>query len=280
MVNYGHGYEASAWYILEVTEGTTPATPSYLALANHMEIKENESPAPNGVRKSGAVDYASFQKGRVKPVISLTFHPTQANGLAFLVNFLSTDNSFTLVTKNQNTGQFFRRYVGCKVKTGSIKVKIFPKEDVVELSCDVWAWSIQYADVGGSSYEAIPTTAVNWSDVTIKIGGSTVTDWWDAEFTVDNDLYLIPDNTGAVQMIKRGTRECKGNCTRGVLVTDQVQTEIQDVEAATVVTFEIDLLSHTFQFNGGVYTDIDVTNNITDMQSKKLQFQGATLTIT
>src|SRR5690348_12449781 len=91
-----HGYECAAYYILESSEGTTPATPSYLALANNVEIKENESPKPNGVRLSGSVDYASFQKGVVKPTITATFHPTQANGLAFIVNYLSTDSAFTL----------------------------------------------------------------------------------------------------------------------------------------------------------------------------------------
>jgi len=275
-----HGYEASAWYILEVTEGTTPATPAYLALANHVEIKENESPKPNGVRKSGSVDYASFQKGVVKPMITVTFRPTQANGLNFLVNYLSTDNAFTLVTKNQNTGQFLRRYVGCKVKSGSVKCKLYPKEDVTEVTCEIWGWSIQYADISGSTYETIPTTAINWSDVTVKIAASTVTDWWEANFDVTNDLYRIVDNTGATTQIKRGTREAKGDITRSVSLTDQVQTEIQAVEASTVTAFEVDLLAHTFVFSGGVYTDVDVTNPITDMSSKKLSFQGATFTQT
>lgn len=281
MVNYQHGYEASAWYISEgATEGTTPATPTYLALANNVEIRELESPKPNGVRKSGSVDYASFQKGVVDPQITLTFHPTQANGLNFIVNFLSTDTSFTLVTRNSNTSTFLRRYVGCKVKSESIKVKLFPKEDVAEVTCTIWGWSIQYADVGGSSFEAIPNTAVNWSDVTIKIAAATVTDWWDSSFTVDNELYRIRDNTGTTIQIKRGTRECKGDCTRGMLTSDQAQTEIQAVEAATVTAFEIDLLAHTFVFGGGVYMDVEVANPMSDMESKKLTFQGATLTIT
>lgn len=275
-----HGYECAAYYILEVTEGTTPTTPSYLALANHVEIKETESPHPNGVRLSGSVDYASFQKGIVKPAITMTFHPTQANGLSFLVSFLSTDSAFTLVTKNKNTGQFLRRYVGCKVKTGSVKCKLYPKEDVTEVTCEIWGWSIQYADISGSSYEAIPTTAINWSDVTVKIASSTITDWWEANFDISNDLYRVPDNTGATTQIKRGTREAKGDITRAVSLTDQVQTEFAAVEAATVTAFEVDLLSHTFVFSGGVYTDVEVTSPITDMVGKKLSFQGATFSQT
>ena len=279
MVIYTGGYEASGWYIAEATEGTTPAG-TYLALANNVSIKENESPKPNGVRLSGSVDYASFQKGYPKPICTMTFHPTQANGLNFIVNFLSTDTSFTFVTKNQNTNTFYRRYVGCKVKNTSVKVKLYPKEDVVEVTCEIWGWSVQFSDIG-NSYESIPTTAVNWSDVTFKLNGSTVTDWWEANFTVDNDLYRVPTpSTGATQSIKRGVRECKGDFTRPVATGDLVQAEIQAVEAATVTTFEMGLVSHTFQFNGGVYTDVDITNEMTEIQSKKLQFQGATLTVT
>lgn len=280
MVVYTGGYEASCWYILEASEGTTPAG-TYLSLSNHVSIKENESPKPNGVRKSGSVDYASFQKGYPKPMISITFHPNQANGLNFLANFISTDNSFTLVTYNQNTGTFYRRYVGCKVKTGSVKVKLYPKEDVVEITLELWGWSIQYTDIGGQSYEAIPNTAVNWSDVTFKLNSATVTDWWEANFDIDNDLYRVPTpSTGATQSIKRGVREAKGDFTRPMVTGDLGQTELQAVENATVTSFEMDLLSHTFVFTGGVYTDVDITNEMTELQNKKLQFQGAVLTVT
>ncbi|HVI39566.1 MAG TPA: phage tail tube protein, partial [Anaerovoracaceae bacterium] len=249
---YAGGYEASAWYIGEGTEGTTPPG-TYLALANHATIREVESPNPNGVRKSGSVDYAVFAAGYPKPMATITFHPTQANGLNFIANFLSTDTSFTLVTKNQNTGQFYRRYVGCKVKATSVKVKLYPKEDVVEVTCEIWGWSIQYTDAGGMSYESIPTSAVNWSDVTVKIGGSTITDWWEVNFSVTNELYRVPTpSTGATQSIKRGVRDCTGDCTRPMNTLDQGQTELQAVENATVTAFEVDLVSHTFQFNGGV----------------------------
>ena len=276
---YSGGYEASAWYIAESTEGTTP-NGTYLALANFVTIKENESPKPIGVRKSGSVDYAVFEEAYPKPIVTITFHPTLENGLNFLVNYISTDNTFSLVTKNQNTGQFYRRYVGCKVSSTQVKIKLYPKEDVVEVTCEIWGWSIQYSDISGNTYETIPSDAVNWSNVVVQLNSSTITDWWEANFSVDNDLHRVPTpSTGATQSIKRGTRECKGDFTRPVQTTDQVNTEIQAIENAVSFNFEIVLATHTFQFNGGVYTDVDVNNDMTEIQNKKLQFQGATLSV-
>ncbi|MFM7856664.1 MAG: hypothetical protein ACKO96_33255, partial [Flammeovirgaceae bacterium] len=115
---------------------------------------------------SGSVDFSEFKKGVNNIAFSISFVPSGANGAQFIEDFASSDTSFTLVAK---VGSLFQVFKGCKIQSISGEVSIYPNGTSLEVSCDVIAWNFTTSEPSTITYEAIPSTFVNWSDVTVKL---------------------------------------------------------------------------------------------------------------
>lgn len=275
MVNY-HGREWSLWYDAETTEGSSDSSASFLALAQFSEIRISEAPSPVVVAKSGSVDNSSFQKGVSNITASITFNPSGANGLAFIKNYASSDTSFTLVAK---AGSIFQVLRGCKVRSISVSGSLYPDHGPVECTAEIMAWTVNGTEPTSASYESIPSTFINWSDVAITWAGSSVTDWWNFNLNLTNDLYRLRDNTGVTSAIHRGRRGVTASLVR--TVTDNTTTEFAAATAATstAAIFNFASSSAVFTLTAGAYTDVEVTHEITGMSGKKLDLTASTLTI-
>ena len=271
-----HGREWSLWYDQESTEGTSDTGATYLALAQLAEVRISQSPSPVAVALSGSVDNSSFQKGVGNVTATITFHPSGSNGLAFIKNFASTDNAFTLIAK---AGSIFQVLRGCKVSSITVTGSLYPDHSPIEVTAEIMAWTVNGTEPTTAAYESIPSTFVNWSDLAITWAGSSVTDWWNFSLNIQNDLYRLRDNTGVTTAIHRGRREVTASLTR--TVTDNTTTEFNAARDATstAAIFNFASSSAVFTLTAGAYTDVEVTHEITGMSGKKLDLKASTLTI-
>lgn len=287
MVVFYHGYQAGVWYVSESTEGTTPTTAAFLHLAHKTEVKVGNSPGPVIVKKSGDVDNVGIGKGVDNPVITFTINPSLASGADFIKNFGSSDTSFTLLVMIDATPDvIFARITGCKVKRITNRVQLYPTHSAVETSVEIWGWGpiLYTASAGVPTFEAAPSSFLNWSNVTVKRNTTTITDWWDFEWTIENDLDRQPDNLGATAGIKRGQRNVTGSWQRsandGVGGTGNI--ELDEAKNATAVDLDIvfDLAAdHTYTFVDCAYTDVEITHPITGMVGKKMDWTATSFSV-
>ena len=275
MTNY-HGYEWSLWYDQEVTEGTSDSTATFLALAHKSELRISEASDPVAVALSGSVDNTAFAKGVSNVTATITFNPSGANGLAFIKNFASTDNSFTLVAK---AGSIFQVLRGCKVQNISVNASLFPSHGPVECTATIMAWTINGTQPTTPTYESIPTSFVNWSDVAITLAGTSITNWWNFTLSINNDLFRLRSNTGVTTNIHRGRREVTCSVTRSL--TDNATTEFAASTAATSTAAVFNFVSSlaVFTLSAGAYTDVEVTHPISGISGLKTDLTASTLTI-
>lgn len=280
-----HGYALGVWYDQEAAEGVSDSSAPYLHLAHKSEVTISDEPNPVVVALSGSVDNAAIGKGIENPVVNITFNPSLASGADFIKNFSSTDNSFTMVIMiDAGTDVIFARMTGCKVKRMSPSVAIYPNHSALSVTAEIWGWALLYTASGGSpTFEAAPGSFVNWSNITVKKNAGTITDWWNFEWTVDNDLDRQPDNTGATVGIKRGRRDVTGSWTRSANdASGTGQIELDETKNATTMTLDvvIDLATdHTYTFTGAVNRTATVTAPISGMVGKKMDFVATSFSI-
>ena len=276
-----HGYEASVFFVLESTEGTTPNSAAYLNLAHKVEVKIADAPGPIPVAISGGVDNASIEKGITKPVITMSFVPSKGSGKDFMDDFSSTDDSFTLlVMKDAVSDTIIARIPGCKVKRITPSVSIYPQHSVLNVTLEMWGWDLLFTQSSGTpTFESPPSTAINWSDIVIKKNSSVVTDWWDFEFTIDNELERMPDDQGVTFAIKRGRRAVTGVWNRTSSITKTGSTEFGETKNATATDLEMVIDSDIYAFDNSVFDETDVTHAITAMAGIRSSFIARTLAL-
>ena len=281
MVGELHGYEVGVWFVRETTEGTTPSSASYLNLAHKTEVKITDAPAPNAIALAGSVDNASILKGISKPAVTLTVNPSKGSAKDFMKDYVSTDVSFTmLIMRDANPDTIIARIPGCKVKRIGVNTSIYPQHAPVQTSIEIWGWSIESSQSAGNpTFESAPSTAMNWSDVLLKIGTTTITDWWDAEFTIDNEIERVLDSSGNTTALKRGRRTVNGAFTRTSRTTQTGSSQFTATKNATTMDLEIILDSNVYAFDDSVFEETEVTHSITALAGIKSTFMAATLTL-
>jgi len=282
MANEIHGYEVGVWYVKEVTEGVTPNDAAYLHLAHKTEVKVADAPGSILVALSGSVDNASIEKGITKPIATMTLTPSKASGKDFIKEFASTDDSFTLlVMKDASPDVVFARIRGCKVKRVTNSISIFPQHAVLQVTLEIHGFELLFTQSTGTpTFESPPNTAVNWSDIVIKKNTSVVTDWWDFEFTIDNELERILESDGDTIAMKRGRRAVTGVWTRTAgTVSRTGETEFGETKLATDVDLEFVLDGDIYAFNNSAFEETDVTHAITAMVGIRSTFVAETLTL-
>ena len=281
MANELHGYEVGVWFVRESTEGTTPSNAQYLNLAHKTEVKIADAPTPNPVALSGSVDNAAILKGISKPMVTLTINPSKGSAKDFMKTYASTDVSFTmLVMKDATSDTIIARIPGCKVKRMGTNTSIYPQHSPVQVSLEVWGWSIESTQSAGNpTFEEAPGTAINWSDVLLRIGSTTITDWWDAEFTIDNEIERVLDSSGDTEALKRGRRTVNGAFTRTSRTTQTGSSQFTATKNATTMDISIVIDSDVYLFDDSVFEDTDVTHSITALAGIKSTFMATSLTL-
>lgn len=282
MVRHYHGFEAGLWYDGETVEGTTDTNAPFLHLAQKSEVKLSSAPAPNVVAKSGDVDNAAINKGIERPVATVTFNPSSASGAAFIKNFASSNTSFTLLIMiDEASDVIFARITGCKVKRITVSNTLWPEAGPVECVAEIWGWTILYVvSAGTPTFEAAPNSALNWTDVTIKRNTVTITDWWNFEFTIDNELERSTDENGVTDAITRGRRAVTGTWQRSSNATSGVgDTEFDESRDATDVDLQMALSADTYDFVNSVYEEVEVNHPINSMVGIRGNFIAESLTI-
>jgi len=279
MVFYA-GYSSGVWYDGETVEGTTDTNAPFLNLAQRAEVTYTDEPNPQAVTKSGSVDKTSFSKGVENPRINLTFTPSQGSGAAFIKNFISSDTSFSLLVMiDDSPDVVFARFTGCKVKRMTQSVSIYPDNTPLQVTCEIWAWTIAYtASSGSPTFESAPSTIVNYSDVTIKKTTTTITKWWKFEWTLENEQYRQPNNTGATSGIVRGIRNITGSWS--IPAEDVGQTELDEAKNATAVRLQFLIVADVYDLTGCAYTTAEISHPLTDVVGKRMDFTAGQLTIT
>ena len=283
MVDYA-SFEASLYYKQESTRGTTPAG-QWKALAQKVTVTVGDSPEPNFSPKSGSVDSAKPTKGVSQPTVGFTINPSLGSGKDFIKNFISTDTPFSLlIVKIDTPSNFvFQRLVGCSVKRGNPSCT-FGK--LVQYACEVWGHNFQYDEGTTPSYESIPDTLLNWSDVTLKSvadpsgtnpARNTITQWNSWDWTVENELMRIYDKDGAITNIKRGEREKTGTIDQ--VLTSNMQTEFDAAKNATPQDIEFLFSTDSYLFGDCAYTDPSAKYEEKTMGNKLLNFRAATFTV-
>lgn len=239
----------------------------------------NANPNPKEVPKSGSRDAVNFRKGIPKPVAQVTGRPTKLNGKLFIKSFIDSDNSFTLVI-GENTSSsattVYQRLVGCKIKSITLSGKLYPEEELLAMSMEVWAWQILSTESTTPTYSYTTGAgndddSLNWDDCTVKIGGSTITNWWDWSFKVEYDLLRKWDNTGTHTGIDRGERQGTGSIRR--FTSGAESSDISAANNATLTNIEIDLNSDVYLFANSVYEDLALEHKHQGHDSKELMFK-------
>lgn len=282
MVEFYPGYAVGIWYIAEVTEGTTPNSAAYLHLAHKTSLDWGNEGSPNGVRLSGSKDYADWAKGIENPTVNFTINPSQASGKAFIKNHIEASLPFTLLVMwDRGTDVVYIRITGCKVKSGNVKCELYPNAGVVEASLAIWGWKGFFTQSTGSpTFESPPSTFLNWSNVVIKRNTVVVTDWWDFDFSVENELYRNVDDQGLCNGITDGIREVSGTFTRSANDSSGVgSVEYAESVDATNVDLEMALVADLYQFVDCVYNEVRVTAPLDGIIGKKMSWKATSLTI-
>lgn len=279
MVFYA-GHSSGIWYDGETTEGTTDTSAPFLNLAQRAEVMLTDEPNPQAVTKSGSIDKTSFSPGVENPRVSLTFTPSQGSGAAFIKNFISSNTSFTLLIMiDAAADTIFARITGCKVKRMTQSVSIYPDNTPLQVTCEIWGWSILYTVSGGTpTFESAPSTIVNYSDVTVKKTTTTITKWWKFEWSLENELYRQPSNTGATTGIVKGIRNITGSWS--IPAEDVGQTELDEAKNATAVRLQFLILTDVYDLTGCAYTTVEISHPMTDVVGKRMDFTAGQLTIT
>lgn len=281
MVEYFAGEKASIYYKSESVEGTTDSpTPAFLHLAHKTSVDWGNDVPSIPVRQGGGLDNADLGKGVENPIVNFSFVPSQGNGKAFIKNFLNTDTSFTLMVLIDRTTDFiFCRITGCKIKSLTPKVSLYPTPSAVECNVTIWGWTVLFTAVAGTTYEAVPNTICTWANTVIKKNTVTVTNWWEFEFTVDYELYRNRNDQGVTNGIVRGIRDVTGSLTRSVDDTEKGQTEYAEATNATDVDLQMSI-------NGDLYDFVDTASEnprVTIAQGlvgNKIDWRATSLTIT
>ncbi len=273
MTVFFHGYEVGLYYLDETTEGT-PEVGEYAALAQKSEFKLADTPNPNAVKKSGSVDNASIEAGIAKPVASVTLNPDDLGGLAFLKSRLSTDTPFTLIAKVGST--LIAVMSGCKTKRFAGNVTIFPQHSVLESTMEFDVFNITYTEPIGATFVEADDSAINWNDITIKKDSAVLTDWWDFEWSIENEIERSLDDNGNTKSLKRGPRVVTGSYTRSSTDSQIGDTEFNEAAAGTAKLVEFLIGSDTWQFTASVLNDVDITHPLTGMAGVKQAFTATT----
>jgi len=282
MVRHYAGFEAGLWYADETVEGTTNSSASFLALAHKATVAISSQATPVIVAKSGSVDNASAKKGVDTPVATITFNPSTANGQAFIKNYISTDNSFTLLAMiDEASDVIFARMTGCKVKRMSPTVELYPSAGALNVTVEIWGWTILYtASAGVPTFESSPSTFVNWTDISIEKATVAVTDWWNFNWSVENDLFRSVDDNGACTAITRGRRRVTGDWSRSSNATTGVgDTELNEQKNATAVDLEFHIGADEYHFDNCVYSEAEVEHPITSLVGIRQSFEAITFSI-
>ena len=281
MVRHYAGFEAGLWYVQEVTEGQTPASASFLSLSHKSQVSVSQQGAPVIIAKSGDVDNTGIKKGVETPVVSLTFNPSTANGQAFIKNFASTDNSFSLMCMiDEGTDVIFARLTGCKVKRIAPSVELYPSAGALNVTVEIWGWTIVYTESTTPTYEATPSTFVNWTDISIEKDAGAITDWWSFNWSLDNDLFRSTDDNGLTTAITRGRRRVTGEWTRSSNATVGVgNTELDEQKNATAVNLQFDIGADEYHFDACAYTEVAVDHQLTALVGIKQTFEASTFSI-
>jgi hypothetical protein len=282
MVRHYAGFEAGLWYADETVEGTTNASASFLHLAHKSTVGISSQAVPNLIAKSGDVDNTGAKKGVDNPVATITFNPSTANGQAFIKNFVSTDNSFTLLAMiDEASDVIFARITGCKVKRMSPTVELYPNAGALNVTVEIWGWTILYTASGGvPTFEASPATFVNWTDISIEKEASAVTDWWNFNWSLENDLFRSNDDNGLCTAITRGRRRVTGDWTRSSNVTVGVgDTELTEQKLATPIDLEFHIGADEYHFDDVAYTEVEVEHPITALVGIRQTFEASTFSI-
>lgn len=276
------GHAIGIWYVAESTEGTTPpSSPAFLHLAHRTDVTLADAPGPNAVTKSGSVDKTAFGKGVENPVISFSFTPSQASGQAFIKNYISTDTPFSLLLMiDASPDVVFALIPGCKVKRMTNSVSIYPDHGPLQSNVEIWGWNIGYSVAGLTTptYESAPSSIVNWSDITIKKTSTTITKWWRFEWTLENELYRQPNNTGATVGITRGIRNITGSWS--IPAEDNGQTELDEAKNASAIELHFLIGADDYDLDSCAYSEASITHPLTNLVGKRMNFEVGNLTIT
>ena len=132
------------------------------------------------------------------------------------------------------------------------------------------------------TYESIPSSNVNYTDVTIKLdqGGSATTtllDWHELSFIIENELHREPKNDGTTDKITRGTRDCKIEITRPVATS--TKTEMDAAKNATAYSASVAFAALLLTFTSGVFEDVAVSVPRNDITNKNITLHAAQLAI-
>lgn len=282
MVRHYAGFECGLWYDEEGTEGTTDNSAPYLHLAHKATLTYNSQGTPNAVEKSGNQDFTGFKKGVETFVANITFNPSTASGQAFIKNFIDSSASFTLMAMiDEGTNIPFARFVGCKIKRIQTNVQLYPTAGALSCTAEIWAMDMLFTESGGTpTYEAVPSTFVNWSDCTVKKATATVTNWWEFSFTVEYDLFRVPASDASISGITKGRRRVSGSVTIPSNATVGVGgTEVGEQIASTSILFNLLIGADDYAFTASALTDVEVTHPLTDLVGIKSEFQGATFSV-
>jgi len=273
------GYLWSLWYFQESTQGTAPTTVQYKALAQKASVEIFPNSPPNVAELSGSPDNSSFGPGVPKSNATITIKPSGANGLQFIEDFISSDNSFTLICKQ---GSVFQVLKGCMVKNTEGNVKLYPDPTPLEVTLDIEYWNMTATEPSGATYESIPTSFINYTDVVLKLdaGGTAstiITDWWDIQFRVENDIFREPSASGATTKLSRGRRKCSITISRALL--DSGLTDHNAEVNATAYSASISMVSTTFTFTNGAFNGTGFTHPLTDLSGRKQTLMAGTFSV-
>lgn len=176
----------------------------------------------------------------------------------------------------------FARVTGCKVKRIAPSVELYPTAGALNVTVEIWGFTILYVASGGvPTFEASPSTFVNWTDISIQKESTPVTDWWNFSWSVDNDLFRSTDDNGATTAITRGRRRVTGEWTRSSNVTVGVgNTELDEQKNATPIDLRFDIGADQYLFTDCAYTEVAVEHQITALVGIKQTFEASTFSIT
>lgn len=281
MVTYYNGFQASIYFVAESAEGTTPTSAAYLNLAQKTEVTVTQDPNPVGVRLSGSRDFAGHGVGIDNPILNFKINPSQGSGKDFLTTYLDSDTSFTLLLMiDSSPDVIFARVTGCKIKSASGRVAIYPDRAPLEVDLEVWGWTFAYTQSGGTpTFESAPSSFINWSNITVKREASTITDWWEFNWDIDYSLFRNRNSSGVTTGITRGIRTASGNWIRSITDSRLGNAELDEAKNATEVDLICMLLSSNLNFTNCAYKRVSITHSVDEQVGVNMEFEATTFSI-
>jgi len=269
------GEEARAYYVEEVTYGTTPTNPAMLCIGVIQEIEPALDPRNIVLRGIGSRNVKAIRRGLRHIDLKVVYTPQNWNFFNYTRSLESTSIE---VYYEKASGVVSQNHKGCKVDRAKVEVSI---EDPVKVTMDLIGQDVAVGIAKiGASYETEPiTNPLTGSDCSISKAGVEITRFSDFSFEIGNNLKRQPVIRATTPHLIKSLPERHEVLQGSVRADFESKAELDDIIGDTEFTLLFNIGGTNFSFTGCKWGSSRLPTKIEDTVAQTLEWEAKGLTI-